>query len=230
MTTQLIAMHGWAGDHRGWQPWNDLASTRGWRFSSGERGYGRQLLHTPTWEPDASQRVVLAHSLGPHLLPAALLERATTVVLLASFGQFLPPGRAGRRLSKALEAMASKLESGQMEPMLREFFQQVAAPHPVGHLPPGPLNDGIPAEGCQRLLADLALLEATGGLPPGFPSEARVLVVEADDDQIVDPASRTLLRAALPQATVWQRQGAGHALLLPELPAAVLDWVAHAYP
>ena len=230
MTTQVIAMHGWAGDHRGWQPWNALASARGWSFSSGERGYGRQLRRAPTWNTDASQRVVLAHSLGPHLLPAAVLERATAVVLLASFGQFLPPGRAGRRLSKALQTMATKLERGQQEPMLREFFQQVAAPHPVGHLPPGPLNDGIPPEGCQRLLADLALLEATGGLPPGFPSEARVLVVEANDDLIVDPASRCLLRAALPQATVWQRQGAGHALLLPELPAAVLDWVAHADP
>jgi pimeloyl-[acyl-carrier protein] methyl ester esterase len=230
MTTQLIAMHGWAGDHRGWQPWNALASARGWRFSTGERGYGRQLRHDPTWDHDTSQRVVLAHSLGPHLLPAALLERATTVVLLASFGQFLPPGRCGRRLSKALQAMATKLESGQQEPMLREFFQQVAAPQPVGHLPPGPLNDGIPPEGCRLLLRDLALLQATGGLPPGFPREARVLVVEADDDLIVDPASRTLLRAALPQATVWQRQGGGHALLLPDLPAAVLDWVAHAYP
>jgi hypothetical protein len=77
-------------------------------------------------------------------------------------------------------------------------------------------------------LDGVKLLEATGGLPPGFPCDARVLVVEADDDQIVDPASRTLLRAALPQARVWQRQAAGHALLLPDLPAAVLDWVAHA--
>jgi pimeloyl-[acyl-carrier protein] methyl ester esterase len=230
MTTHLIAMHGWASDQRAWQPWAALAKTRGWSFGTGERGYGQQLPHQPVWNPQARQRVVLGHSLGPHLLPSGVLEQATAVVLLASFGRFVPPGPEGRRLTAALRTMAARLEAGEEVALLRDFYRQAAAPHPASHLPEGPLNEGIGPEGRRRLLEDLRLLEATNGLPAGFPTQARVLVVEADDDQIVAEASRALLRQALPRASHWQRHQAGHALLLPELPAAVLDWVDHAQP
>lgn len=227
MSTHLIAMHGWAGDHRAWQPWADLARARGWSFSSGERGYGHQPPHQPAWDPRAGQRVVLAHSFGPHLLPAAVLAQATAVVLLASFGRFVPPGAPGQRLRAALRAMAARLEAGDDLEMLHNFFALVAAPHSAVLLPPGPLQEGIGPEGRRRLLEDLLQLEATAGLPAGFPSSARVLVVEAQDDQVVGEASRSLLRQALPQASLWTLQQAGHALLVPELPAAVLDWVDH---
>jgi pimeloyl-[acyl-carrier protein] methyl ester esterase len=232
--TQLIAMHGWAGDQRSWEPWRALAEARGWSMQVGERGYGTLTAQTPDWldnddHPDDA-RVVLAHSLGPHLLPAGLWQQATAVVLLASFGAFVPAGAPGRRLLRALQAMSAKIQANQTEALLEEFFERVAAPHPSSRLPAGPLQQGLSVEGRERLLADLALLGRTQGLPLGFPSGRPVLLVEAMDDQIVAEASRRALREALPQAECWSLHQAGHALLVEGLPAAVLDWVEHVQP
>ena len=55
-----------------------------------------------------------------------------------------------------------------------------------------------------------------------------MLLVEANDDQIVVEASRALLRQALPHATVWTLSRAGHGLLQPDLPERVLGWIADA--
>jgi pimeloyl-[acyl-carrier protein] methyl ester esterase len=226
--THLIAMHGWGGDSRGWQPWARLAAGRGWSFSSGERGYGQLPPGMPSWEPEARRRVVLAHSMGPHLLPAKLLQQATTVVLLASFANFVPGGPAGRSVRAALRAMSQRLQAGEAGPLLSDFLQQVAAPHPASALPPGPLEQGLSPAGEQRLLEDLQQLAQTSALPDGFPSGAAVLIVEANDDLIVHEASRAQLREALPDAAVWSLSGAGHALLLPDLPARVISWIGDA--
>lgn len=226
MAVELIAMHGWGGDHRSWAPWDAAAGERGWPLRCGERGYGRQTPRQPSWA-GADERVVLVHSLGLHLLPAELLEQATAVALLASFGRFVPPGAPGRRLRQALRGMAARLEAGdaEAEAMLRQFLVEAAAPAPAEWLPHGPLEDGLSPEGRQRLHDDLALLGRTDGLPAGFPTAARVLIVEAAEDRIVAAESRALLRSALPQAEVLRLEGVGHSLLSPTLIPAVLHWI-----
>ena len=96
MNLDLIAMHGWAGDQRAWEPWRQAAASRGWSLHTGERGYGRQTPHAPSWPGEGG--AVLVHSLGLHLLPSELWSQARAVVLLASFGTFVPPGPGGRRI------------------------------------------------------------------------------------------------------------------------------------
>ena len=81
---QVIAMHGWSGDSRSWRPWGRHFQNHGWIWQSGERGYGslepRQLHWQDDPDPAARQRrVVIAHSLGPHLLASPLLAEATDV-------------------------------------------------------------------------------------------------------------------------------------------------------
>ena len=226
--THLIAMHGWAGDSRAWQPWADLAAARGWRFTAAEQGYGALEPRQPLWDPQATRRVVIGHSMGPHLLPAELWQQATGAVLLASFAAFVPAGTAGRRTRAALEAIAQRLEAGDATAMLRDFFVEAAAPYPPSALPPGPLEQGLSSAGEARLLADLRRLGRTEALPAGFSDPAALLIVEAADDRIVHPASRAARRAALPGATVWTLEPAGHCLLDPDLPARVLSWIADA--
>jgi pimeloyl-[acyl-carrier protein] methyl ester esterase len=234
---EVIAMHGWAGDGSGWAPWQTATAPLGWRWRCGERGYGGLPPVIPHWGA-AGTRVVIGHSLGPHLLPAGLLAAAELVVLLAGFGRFLPPGRQARRLRSALEGMAARLQEGPTEAeaaertqaLLRSFLAEAAQPDPEALLPPGPADHPVAAVGRERLRRDLQLLERSTGLPTGFPEAAKVLIVEAAADRIVVPAARLLLREALPGATVLTLPGAGHCLLRAEVIPTVLSWIQQQLP
>lgn len=236
-TLQLIAMHGWAGDAGNWDPWR--AATAGWPIAwcCGERGYGGVDPVVPRWG-GMGRRVVLAHSLGPHLLEPEVLAQADAVVLLASFGRFVPPGRGGRRLQTALAGMAAALADGPDEAtaarraqgLLADFLAQAANPDPVALLPAGPADHPVGPQARRRLRHDLALLAACAGLPAGWPTRAAVLLVEAGADAIVDPEARELLRQSLPTAEHHTVPEAGHALLRAPLIPAVLEWLERTLP
>ena len=230
MTTQLIAMHGWAGDSRSWQPWLDAAAStaaREWQWTLPDRGYGPLAARSVAWDPQARRRVVIGHSLGPHLLPAALLERADAVVLLASFGQFLPDGREGRQLRTALAGMGEALQGHQAEAMLRAFLGEAAAPQPFSALTSTILDAPLTAAGRRRLLADLALLESRRQLPEALAASVPCLIVEAGHDRIVGPAMRRQLRQERPQAALLEYPDAGHCLLQTPVLADVIAWIGN---
>jgi pimeloyl-[acyl-carrier protein] methyl ester esterase len=225
-SVSVIAMHGWAGDARCWRPWIEATAESGWHWYCGERGYGELTPFDPVWpgnqRPD-THRVVIAHSLGVHLLAPDVLRQAQSVVLLASFGTFVPPGRAGRRARAALEGMADKLGSEEeAKAMLQNFFINVATPQSPSLLPAGPMEGKLRLD---KLRTDLEILTGCDSLPTGFPHKANVLVVEADEDRIVDPMARSMLREALPQADIIRLEGAGHALLGALLVPKVVAWV-----
>ncbi|MGC6483281.1 MAG: alpha/beta hydrolase [Synechococcus sp.] len=235
---QVIAMHGWSGDGRTWGPWERHFNRHGWSWQSGERGYSTLPPHTPNWltppHPPGNgaeqRRVVVAHSLGPHLLAAPLLAEATDVVLLASFSRFVPEGRAGRALRTGLIGMERCIGTASETSMLQTFLQRAVTPCQPSALPPGPVTDGLSAAGRQRLRADLHQLMATTGLPPGLPGQARVLVVNAEADAIVVAEARQQLQRDLlshleQPAETWVLQGCGHALLVPELLQHVRQWL-----
>jgi pimeloyl-[acyl-carrier protein] methyl ester esterase len=224
---EIIAMHGWAGDSRCWKPWIKATDHLGWHWQCGERGYGEISPRAPAWPegcfaPEAL-RVVIAHSLGPHLIPQEVWQSANAAILLASFGTFVPPARAGRRVRMALDGMAAKLgNETDAKELLSKFLINVAHPEPPGLLPAGPEEGFLTLD---RLRDDLEILRNCQGLPHGFPSEARVLIVEAGADRIVDAEAQAMLRAALPNAEVVQLPDAGHALLQTGIVSQVADWV-----
>jgi len=229
-----MAMHGWAGDARCWEAWQAETAALGWCWRTGERGYGLLEPREPAWSEDAperTRRVVIGHSLGPHLVPPDVLREAHAVVLLASFAAFVPPGRAGRRTRAALAGMVASLdEEERAHTMLSNFMIKVAAPQSPDLLPPGPVHGPLTADNLSRLREDLGLLERCAGLPEGFPRHARVLIVEAEDDLIVEPEARAMLRAALPAADVIKIPSVGHALLAGDVIARVVEWVEASHP
>jgi len=225
---QAIAMHGWGRDARTWEPWQGATASLGWRWQTGERGYGRFSPRVPEWSEHASgtRRLVIGRSLGPHMVPANVLAQADTVVLLASFATFVPPGREGRRTRAALDGMAASLkDETRARAMLEVFTARVAEPQPPDLLPPGPLDGSLSEDNRSRLREDLDLLARCDGLPSGFPRGARVLIVEAEDDRIVEPEARAMLREALPEADVITLPGVGHALLAGDVIDRVVAWV-----
>lgn len=226
---EVIAMHGWASDARCWDPWKTATRAMGWRWHTGERGYGEFAPHHPSWswsEIGERRRVVMGHSLGPHMLSAEVLKRADAIVLLTSFAAFVPPGREGRRARAALTGMAASLEDEEKaRTMLTNFMRKVAEPQSPGLLPPGPVDGSLDTSNRARLREDLELLARCDNLPEGFPRRARVLIVEAGEDRIVEPEARAMLRAALPEADVMSLPGVGHALLTGEVIGRVAEWV-----
>jgi len=185
--------------------------------------------YKPAWPRQSEQckeRILIAHSLGPHLVATEILRESSTIVLLASFATFVPPGRAGRRGRAALAGMAASLgEEERARAMLTNFMMKVAEPQSSDRLPTGPLDGALDETNLARLRADLDLLARCDGLPDGFPSGARVLIVEAEEDRIVEPAARTLLREALPAAEVIALPGVGHGLLASDVIGRVVAWV-----
>jgi pimeloyl-[acyl-carrier protein] methyl ester esterase len=189
----------------------------------------------PFWQDDQEptkrqRRVVIAHSLGPHLLPDAVLAHATDVVLLASFSRFVPQGAKGRALKTGLKSMRRCLGSDAEAEMLTNFLRRAAAPSPADGLPRGPIHEGLSHEGRQRLTDDLDQLIASAELPPGLQASSRVLVVEAEQDAIVVPAARQELRDAIQTrlqhpAEHWFMPGSGHALLVPDLLMRIQRWL-----
>ena len=232
---QVIAMHGWSGDSHSWVSWIRHFNHHHWSWQSGERGYGKRQEHMPFWQDDQEpterqRRVVIAHSLGPHLLPDAVLAHATDVVLLASFSRFVPQGAKGRALKTGLKGMRRCLGSDAEAEMLTNFLRRAAAPSPADGLPRGPINEGLSPEGRQRLTDDLDQLIASAELPPGLQASSRVLVVEAEQDAIVVPAARQELRDAVQTrlqhpAEHWFMPGSGHALLVPDLLMRIQRWL-----
>ena len=235
---QVIAMHGWSGDSVAWAPWERHFSRQGWLWQSGERGYGHRSAYEPSWaetnmaQPKRARRVVIGHSLGPHLLSTAVLNQATDVVLLASFGRFVPTGPEGRALRTGLKGMRKAIGGAGESTMLRTFLQRAAQPAGLEGLPPGLEQQDLSQRSRERLRADLDRLIGTEGLPVGLPQTARVLVVEAAEDAIVAPAaSRELLQALTrhleQKPEHWQLSGVGHALPVPDLLVRVRQWLDH---
>jgi pimeloyl-[acyl-carrier protein] methyl ester esterase len=222
---QLIAMHGWCGDSRSWDPWLPLWRSRGWRCSCGERGYGALAAHQPGWADAPGLKVVIAHSLGPHLLPPAVLQAADALVLLTSFARFVPAGHKGKRVQAALAAMATQLRGENPGAMLQAFLEQVAAPAAPELLQASPAREPLDSRGLERLHSDLTLIAQARGLPDGFPTEARVLLVQAGNDQIVHPLARQELESSLPSADVLTLAGAGHGLIGTATVAMVNGWI-----
>ena len=224
---QAITMHGWAGDASNWRHWREELMAAGWHWSDGERGYGDLPPRVPHWHPEPGRRLLIAHSLGLHLLNDSVIETATDVVLLGSFGRFVPSGRAGRAIRAGLAGMAAALGSSEETGMLERFLARAAQPLPLSALPPSPLLGGVTAAGRSRLAADLNLLQECSELPAAFPADARVLVVQGELDAIVPASSQQELTAALPGARIeivalpdW-----GHALISRPVLATVRAWL-----
>ena len=156
-----------------------------------------------------------------------MIETATDVVLLGSFGRFVPSGRAGRAIRAGLAGMASALGSSEETGMLELFLARAAQPLPLSALPPSPLLEGVAAPGRRRLAADLKLLQECSELPAAFPTSARVLVVQGELDAIVPASSQQELSAVLPgdRIEIVTLPDWGHALINLPVLATVRSWL-----
>ena len=111
--------------------------------------------------------------------------------------------------------------------MLERFFQRAIQPLSPGACCPSPLLKGLSSEGRQRLYDDLVLLETCRTLPRGWPSNARVLVIQGEQDAVVHPSSHQQLLDQLGSQVERVHRGPdwGHALITTEVWELVERWI-----
>ena len=223
---QIRAMHGWSGQAGAWCHWRKRFEEGGSIWTSGDRGYGGEAPVQPAWSPSTERKVLIAHSLGLHLLPKTVLEKADAVVLLGSFSAFVPSGRAGRAVAAALQGLQAALGTDQELTMLERFFDKAASPHARSALPPAPLLQGLTTLGRQRLQQDLELLAHCEALPTGWPEAVPLLVVQGERDAVVHAASAQQLMDELGNQplTLHREPDWGHALITPPVLSVVQRW------
>ena len=232
---QIIAMHGWGGDSQYWRLWAEYFQNNGWHWQSGDRGYGEMPFLEPSWPKEThhnsfEKRVVIGHSLGPHLLKKRIIAKATHVIFLNSFSRFIPEGRANRSIKVGLQGMQKTLGTAKEQRMLLTFLEKSTMPHPLNTLPEGPITKGISLKGHQKLESDLKILIKTEKLPDGLPAHATVLIVDGAEDAIVAPSAKEVLRHDLQkflhkQPTHWIIPKEGHSLLQPGLKERIHNWL-----
>ena len=224
---QIIAMHGWAGHAGLWNHWRRMLEPQGWAWQSAERGYGPAPMHIPQWHSTPGERVVIAHSLGLHLLPGDRLNEATAVVLLGCFTTFAEAGKAGRATRAGLQGMQAALGSASEQDMLRRFFNKASAPLSVDAFPPSPVLGALSDSGRNQLNEDLGLLGSCRQLPMAWPRQARVLVVRGMKDAVVSATCHQQLLDALSNQTIQVHcdPSSGHALITPRVLRIVDQWL-----
>ena len=231
----LIAMHGWGEEQSIWKKWFNYFSQYGWICQSGERGYGGVLPIDPKWEATHSNncietRVILAHSLGIHLLSRDVLVKATKIVLFSSFGRFIPEGKQGRIIRATLQGMKQSIGSINENKMLNTFLKKASAPEAISEPLPQIFSNGLSAEGRSRIKGDLQLLFQTQGIPSDIDPSSKVLVIEGEKDEIIVPETRDQLITdlkihLLENPTHWVFPQLGHSLVNYIPMKEVKDWI-----
>ena len=232
---QVIAMHGWSEDSNFWEAWEKSYQEHGWIWQSGERGYGSHQPVKPQWKDskrvNASQcRAVIVHSLGAHLIEKKVLENATAIVFLCSFGRFVPESKENRQLKAGLKGMYNKLGTNKEQDMIAKFLAKASSPEASNMLPTNSIPHNISEKGRQKLKEDLNILIEATGLPDGVTKEAKVLVINGREDAIVCTKARELLMKDLQNNNqksieLWDLPNAGHILFKENLRSLVRDWL-----
>ena len=195
----VVAQHGWGFGAWCWDRWREVLPA-GFALHCPDQGY-----FGPAVEVAVQPRIVLAHSLGLHLLSPQLCATAELIVVMSGFRSFHSAcARQVRRSRRTVEQMLARLER---EPaaLLADFYSRCGTPS-EGHWP-----EVVDADGLRR---DLQLLQESVLELSAIPAAARVLILHGSRDRVVPVERAEELRELLPNSALATVAEAGHALPL----------------
>ncbi|MCY3791108.1 MAG: alpha/beta hydrolase [Gemmatimonadetes bacterium] len=195
----VVAQHGWGFGAWCWDRWRDVLPTN-FALHCPDRGY-----FGPAVAVSVRPRIVLAHSLGLHLLSPQLWATAELIVVISSFRSFHSAcARQARRSRRTVEQMLARLER---EPaaLLTDFYARCDAPLDSRW------TGIIDADGLRR---DLQLLQESVLELSAMPTAAQVLILHGSRDRVVPVGRAAELRELLPNSAFAIVAEAGHALPL----------------
>ena len=195
---EVVAQHGWGFGAWCWDRWRD-ALPAGFALHCPDRGY-----FGPAVVVAAQPRIVLAHSLGLHLLSPQLCA-AELIVVISGFRSFHSAcARQARRSRRTVEQMLARLER---EPaaLLADFYARCSAP------PDSRWPEAIDIGSLRR---DLQLLQESVLELTAIPAAAQVLILHGSRDRVVPVERAEELCELLPNSELAIVAEAGHALPL----------------
>lgn len=223
---RVFAQHGWGFDSRAWQHWlQDFAVRNGYVIEAqcADRGYYQATSPEPkqplawrsNWRDSINEKqslqVVIAHSLGLHLLPENLIAECDLLMVISGFSYFNELD--AKRGQKLVSRMLTKLQHDPTS-VVRDFLQNCYDPMPPGMV----MSTGIGAAvrtgqiNVDALQKDLQLL-AENVLPLELLASARrVLLLHGTADSIVHYEHSERLHAVLPNSSLVLFADEGHAL------------------
>ena len=192
----VVAQHGWGFGAWCWDRWRDILPAS-FALHCPDRGY-----FGPAVKVAARPRIVLAHSLGLHLLSPQLWA-AELIVVISGFRSFHSAStRQARRSRRTVEQMLGRLER---EPaaLLADFYARCGAP-----------SDSRRSESVDidELRRDLQLLQESVLELSAIPAAAQVLILHGSRDRVVPVERAEELHELLPNSALAIVAEAGHAL------------------
>ena len=195
----VVAQHGWGFGAWCWDRWRDVLPA-GFELHCPDRGY-----FGPAVAAAGRPRIVVAHSLGLHLLPPPLWAEAELVVIISGFRSFHSScDRQARRSRRTVEQMLARL-GREPAALLADFYARCGASS-EGHCPEVVNGDG--------LRRDLQLLQESVLELAAIPDVAQVLLLHGSRDRVVPVERAEELRELLPNSALAIVAEAGHALPL----------------
>lgn len=217
MRTEILFQHGWGFDGSMWSGWRQrLRAQSDITTKVADRGYFRAIGNAEAFTSNAEHKVIVAHSLGLHFLPKALIEQCDALVLLNGFLHFHPRDPLKRKRSeRVLRTMHQKFQNEPAQ-VLTDFWSNCYQPthRSLQVLPAGTVN-------ADTLGDDLLLLGEARLDAEVLQSVPRILVVNAMCDQIVDADVSEDLLQSLPHAVPVTLSAAPHAMPLTHIDECV---------
>ena len=195
----VVAQHGWGFGAWCWDRWRNVLPA-GFALHCPDRGYFGSAVAVA-----ARPRIVVAHSLGLHLLSPQLCAAAELIVVMSGFRSFHSAcDRQARRSRRTVEQMLARLER---EPaaLLADFYVRCGAPSAL--CCPGAIDS-------DSLRRDLQLLQESVLELSSIPAAAQVLILHGSRDRVVPVEWAEELRELLPNSALAIVAEAGHALPL----------------
>ena len=186
---QIISQHGWGLDHKMWVNLENHFKKKNWKWQDNERGYYKESNFVAKWIEDPntaeSKKIAICHSLGIHLMEKKILEKATHIVLINSFYNFIPMNAENKVTIRALKRMEKKINFAEIIPMLKEFIRKSFMPNEVDNnfrnflkLSSKDININILLNDFQKLYLQQSVFNL-------FPENVEVLIVKSKNDFIL---------------------------------------------
>ena len=189
---QIITQHGWGLDKNFWDIYKLDFLKNNWYWQDNERGYFSKNTYQAKWVKSDSNneiKMALCHSYGFHLIQKTILKKATHIVLINSFNNFLPISNKRNLILRSLKRMETKIEKDGTKDMLKEFIYRSFMPNDINISFKNMFYESLENLNKKLLLKDLKKLYSDRDVPVFLNKNCKIIFIKSENDLVLDKDS-----------------------------------------